>query len=172
MSAAKGVYHLQYLCLRLSMYWKDQAMIDTNVALPEPNAIMKKIETSEAWEPLLSKSLQHKLKLPELCRLGKAGGSGNLGGGSVSGLTHSTGSVTDMSSITGSSGSAALTDFLKQLAAAGGSMVPGKVKFDGGGGGSAASTSNPSFNEVLFGRFKSMKVDGKPVKSRDICQKI
>ena len=39
-------------------------------------------------------------------------------------------------------------------------------------GGRSSANNNPSFNELLFGKCKSLKVNGKPIKSRDIQGKI
>ena len=67
-----------------------------------------------------------------------------------------------------------LSGFLQQLAASGGHMqVP---QYSAGVGprmsGSGSANNNPSFNEVLFGKYKNLKVKGKPIKSRDIRNKI
>ena len=54
----KGVYHLQYLSLRLTKYWRDQSMSDLNKKLPMANALMEKIESGENWEPRMSHALE------------------------------------------------------------------------------------------------------------------
>ena len=52
-----------------------------------------------------------------------------------------------------------------------------QVPQDSAGGGprmdgSGSTSNNPSFNEVLFGKYKNLKVNGKPIKSRNIRNKI
>ena len=98
--------------------------------------------------------------------LGKGEKSGSIAGTSLtvetcsllSGLTR--GSELDFSG------------FLQQLVLASG----GHVELSPGGGHtmgvSGSTTNNPSFNEVLFGKYKNLKVDGKLIKSRDIRNKI
>ena len=66
----KGVFHLQYLSLHLSCYWKGQSLFATPVdCLPDPGAMIGKIEVLEPWEPQLMSSLERQLRLPDFCRL-------------------------------------------------------------------------------------------------------
>jgi len=173
---AKGIYHIQHLSLHLSKYWKMQAMSVMPVGtLPSPTHIMDKIDMSETWQPKLSVTFQRSLKIPELCRLAGA----NVQGGTVGtmGLT-----ADDMSVITGAEGTV-LSRFLQSLNAAGGNVnTPGTI--GGGttpgtvGAGRAGTTNNnatstnPAFSEVLFGQYKTRMVNGRPVKCRDLRNKI
>ena len=54
---AKGIYHLQYLSLRLTEYWRDQSMSDLDRQLPKAYTLMDKIESGEIWEPRMSRTL-------------------------------------------------------------------------------------------------------------------
>ena len=173
--AAKAIYHLQYLSLHLSRFWKKQAMTNTPVGtLPSPTALIEKIDMSEPWQPKLSTSFERSLKIPELCRLA-ASSSGGQGTARTMGLT-----ADDMSAITNAEGTV-LSRFLQSLNAAGGNAsVPGTIgggttPASGGGGGTGnnnATSTNPTFSEVLFGQYKNRMVNGRPVKCRDLRNKI
>ena len=65
---AKGIYHLQYLSLCLTKYWRNQCMLDLDAQLPKANALMKKIESSENWEQHMSCALEASLRIPEMRR--------------------------------------------------------------------------------------------------------
>ena len=67
-----------------------------------------------------------------------------------------------------------LSSFLQQLAASGGHL---QVPQDAAGCSpqtdvSSLTNNNPSFNEVLFRKYKSLKVNSKPIQSCDIRNKI
>ena len=162
---AKGVYHLQYLSLHLSRYWKEQALSNTTVtSLPSPGAMIQKIEVSESWEPRLSSSLERQLRLPEFCRLLQK----RVAPRDTS--TTGTTTTTDASSIiSGITGGSELTSFLRQLGAAqgGGLRIP-RAPTDAGGG----KKKNDDYHEAFFGQYKSRTIDGKPITSRSVRLKI
>ena len=167
---AKGVLHLQWLSLRLSQYWRDQSMSALPLSLPDPKDLFTRIANSEPWIPVVSSTLRLNLKLDAFCRMvtkpAFAPAPAPADDSSfMSGLTSPT---------TGTASTDALTNLLRQLAGAGG------VGNNGGGlsppgdkpNPSQGSVHNPKFNEALFGEVKVRKVNGKPVKSRDIRTKI
>lgn len=164
LQAAKGVLHLQYLSLRVSQYWRDQSMSDLPLSLPNPKELFRKIQNSEPWIPTVSTTLRLNLKLDAFCRLTQKPTSASLPDDStmISGLTSPT---------TGAASEAAFTALLRQLAGARGGTGGGTVPTDRTPP-SQGSVNNPKFNEALFGEIKVRKVDGKPVKSRDIRTKI
>ena len=161
---AKGVFHCQWFSLRASQYWKEQAMSASLLSLPSPVELFDDIELDKHWEPNLSTSLRQAVRWDALCRFSGGGGSG---GGVPSDATART-ADSSLSGLTDAS-APALAAFLQQLRAAG---LPPPRGGPPAAGGSQTATSNPDFNEVLFGDVKTRKVDGKVVKSRDIRQKI
>lgn len=167
---AKGVLHLQWLSLRLSQYWRDQSMSALPLFLPNPRDLFTRIQNSEPWVPVISSTLRLNLKLDTFCRMTHrpAFASAPVDDSTlVSGMTSPT---------TGTASTMAFNDLLRQLAGsrggAGGSLggtlsIPSVIPTP-----SQGSVHNPKFNEGLFGDIKVRKVNGKPVKSRDIRTKI
>ena len=136
-------------------------MSDLDKQLPKADALMDKIESGENWEPCMSRALEASLRIPEMCRLllGKGEKSGSVGGTIP---TLETGSL--LSDLAGGSG-LDLSGFLQQLVASGGHV---QLPQDSAGGGprtgaSGPSSSNLSFNKVLFGKYRNLKVRGKPI---------
>lgn len=151
---AKGVMHLQYLALRVSRYWKEQSVSLLPVTLPDPKELFTDISYSRPWEPSMSSSLRSKLRLATV---------GQGGGGSIPGLTDSS----DQSSMSGIT-QATLEAFMRQFGGSGGGGTGGS----GTGGGGGREGTNRQFNEVLFGEYRNRRVDGKPVRARDLRQKV
>ena len=157
---AKGIFHLQYLALRVSRYWKEQSVSLAPVTLPDPEELFRDLDYKRPWEPTMSFALRAKLKLDLL---------GRLGGGNLPGLALSSdGSVaSDLTNPT-------LDALARALGTAAG---PGTGGGGGGSGGGASAGgnregTNPQFNEVLFGEYRRRQVNGKHVRSRDLRQKI
>jgi len=50
----KGVYHLQWLSLKLSKYFTNLDLGTLHVAIPDPREIVEKIQEQEQWEPNLT----------------------------------------------------------------------------------------------------------------------
>ena len=174
---AKSVLHCHYVSLRADSYWRQQAMVDQDVTLPPPKELISEIEAQRPWVPLLSTALKTSLKLDTFCRVGRghlesgADGEGHViipgvGGGSY--VPDS--AATDISSIT----EGVLGSYLASLAGSGFPVPPPASVGGGGGGGGGEKTSvnNPHYNEQLFGEYKKRKLDGKPVKSKDIRRMI
>ena len=160
---AKRIYHLQYLSLCLTKYWRDQSMPDLDEQLSKTDALMEKIESGKNWELRMPHALEVSLWIPEMCRLllGKGAESGSVVGTAP---TMETGSL--LSGITRGSG-LDLSSFLQQLMASGGHL---QAPQDAAGrdhrmGGISSANNNTSFNGVLFGMYKSLNVNGKSIKS-------
>ena len=43
----RGIYHLQYLSLWLTKYWRDQSMSDLDERLHKDDALIDKVESGE-----------------------------------------------------------------------------------------------------------------------------
>ena len=151
---AKGVFHLQYLALRVSRYWQEQSTTVTAVALPPHDELFREVDYKRPWEPAMSSTLRTKLKLDILSQLGG-------GGGSIPGLDFSA----DGSTISGLTNPAT-----GERTHALGAPPGGGGGTRGSGGGSEGT--NPHYNEVLFGEYRRRQVNGKPVRSRDLRLKI
>ena len=184
---AKDVLLLQNLALRLSRYWNAQSMSNTSMAylLPSADEIMECIALSKPWEPYLSPTLRHSLKITELCRVGMNAPSSGHARDDMSVLTDTSilgqllqhqlaaarsagGSVAGAGGAVGGS-----------VAGAGGAGGGGNQNNGGGGGnsnrgGNSTSTNvtNDSFAEHIFGEYERREVNGRPVRSRDVRVKI
>ena len=164
LQSAKGVFHLQYMALRMLRYWKLQSVSLTPVALPDPGELFQALEYQLPWEPTLSVSLRAKLNLdslgmlapPSLVSLGRGETS------TTSDLTHPT--------------LPTLEAFARALASGlGGGTVGGGGgggTRGGSGGGGGREGGNPQFNDVLFGEYRRRLVNGKPVRAWELRLKI
>lgn len=171
LQAAKGVLHLQWFSIRADRYWRAQTSSASAIALRSPSELMDDIELNKHWEPTLSSTLRTTLKLDTFCKLGNKGGNLNKGSSIVldeasvaSGLTTATAGTT-----------LTIPELLRHLTAQG---LHGPGGSGGGGheGGTRAgqgqATTNTQFSELKFGEYKRRKINGKPIKCRDIRQKI
>ena len=59
----KWAYHLQFLALRLSKYWRAQRRLLTSVALGNPSELINMIEIFQQWETTASHSLVASFKI-------------------------------------------------------------------------------------------------------------
>ena len=57
---------------------------------------------------------------------------------------------------------------MRQFGGGGGGSTGGS----GTGGGGGREGTNREFNEVLFGEYRNRRVDGKPIRARDLRQKV
>jgi hypothetical protein len=164
LSRAKGVFHIYYLSLRASEYFRAQSQSDLPVSLPDPLELMKEIRMTRTWVPNISTTFKKLIKLDELCRLGKPAPSDidiRDDSSMISGFTSA-------STLTG------IQSLLQQLSSTrGGGGGGGR----GGGsgtppGGAAGAAQSPQFNESLFGEIKNRKIGSKTIRSRDVRMKI
>jgi hypothetical protein len=168
----KDILHAQYVSLRLSRFWRDQAMSDITVALPSPNELMDSIEYQREWEPRLSRGLRQALKFDQFSRMFSQGPS-SLG----IGLDDAT-QVSDLTGTTGSASTAsALNTILHQLRQQAVQQATSTGAGSGGGGGTGGSTENrsvdnTSFNATLFGEYKTRQVNGRVVRSKDVREAV
>ena len=151
---AKGVYHLQFLALRFSKYWRDQRLSPARVVLDSPEELFTLIELGKAWEPKISSSLALALKLGALGRFGHPG-VGQPKAAEDDAMTLATAASSNTGLTIGNFQS------LMGTAAASGSTVGGSKGKD-----------NIKFHHALFGEIKGRMVNGKTVKSRDVREKI
>ena len=68
---AKGVYHLQFMALRFSKYWREQRRSPARIVLNDPDELIDLIDMGQQWEPAMSSSLAASLKLGVLGRFGR-----------------------------------------------------------------------------------------------------
>jgi hypothetical protein len=68
---AKGIFHIYYLSLRASEYFRAQSQSDLPVSLPDPLELIKEIRMTRHWVPNISTTFKKLIELDELCRLGK-----------------------------------------------------------------------------------------------------
>ena len=159
---AKGVFHIYYLSLRSSEYFRAQSQSDLPVSLPDPLEMFKDIRGGRPWVPIISSTFKKMIKLDELCRLGRPAASDTRDDSSmISGLTAA-------STLTG------IQSILQQLSTNRG--VGGGTRAGGGSvappGGATGAAQSPHFNESLFGEIKNRKIGSKTIKSRDVRMKI
>jgi len=169
----KDILHAQFVSLRLTKYWKDQAMSDITVALPSPTELMDSIEYQREWEPRLSPGLRQALKFDQFSR---------LFGQSPSSLGAGRDDATQVSDLTGTTGSAStasvLNSILHQLQQQAGQQATSTGAGSGGGGRTGGggtenrSVENTSFNATLFGEYKTRQVNGRVVRSKDVREAV
>lgn len=170
---AKDVLMLQNIALRLSRYWKAQSMSDSSMAhlLPSANDILECIALSTPWEPHLSQTLRHSLKITELCRVGMT-----TPPSSGRGQARDDMSVLTDTSILGQyiqHHLAAARSAGGSVAGAGGASGGGGGNQNNGGGNSTNTTvANDSFNASIFGEYERRQVNGRPIKCREVRYKI
>ena len=68
---AKGIFHIYYLSLRASEYFRAQSQSDVPVSLPDPLELNNEIRMTRHCVPNISPTFKKLIKLDELCRLGK-----------------------------------------------------------------------------------------------------
>ena len=68
---AKGVYHLQFVALHFSKYWRAQRRSPAQVALNDPEELINLINMGQQWEPTISHSLAVSLKFGVLGRFSR-----------------------------------------------------------------------------------------------------
>ena len=169
----KDILHAQFVSLRLTKYWKDQAMSDITVALPSPTELMDSIEYQREWEPRLSPWLRQALKFDQFSRIFGQGPS-SLGTGRDD--------ATQVSDLTGTTGSAStasvLNSILHQLQQQAGQQATSTGTGSGGGGRTGGggtenrSVENTSLNATLFGEYKTRQVNGRVVRSKDVREAV
>ncbi len=170
----KDIYLAQHFSLNTSKYWRDQALSDFNVPLPPPREVMDAIELSRPWEPQLSSVLRSALKFDAFCRTfhqGPAPIGGQMIGGSI--MPDAASLASGLTDTTGSTSSAEVLSFLRSLQGSlqqQGGQQQGGASIPSGGGGNAPARQldNENFNAGLFGEYKTRRVNGKTVLSKDV----
>ena len=152
----KGAYHLHFLALRFSEYWRAQKRSPARVVRGDPDEIIDMIELGQQWEHTTTQRLAVVLNLDVLGRSGRAQAHVNLDNNAkTQGTATSTQSViTDLTI-----GDISELD-LKKLVRSSGKSTVGDIK----------GKENENFHHVLFGNIKERTVGELIVKSRDVCK--
>ncbi|KAL3808781.1 hypothetical protein ACHAXA_011404 [Cyclostephanos tholiformis] len=143
----KGVYHLQWLSLKLTRYFGQLDRNMANVQVPDPHEIIDHIQEQRQWEPNLTETFAsrynlrallgvHTRALPSIGSLPSLGATSTTTGSTISGVT-----------------------FPSQ---------PTSTSNDAGPTATGASSrvTNEGFNEALFGSYKTSAVKAKTVRDR------
>ncbi|KAL3816142.1 hypothetical protein ACHAXA_001629 [Cyclostephanos tholiformis] len=143
----KGVYHLQWLSLKLTRYFGQLDRNMANVRAPDPHEIIDHIQEQRQWEPNLTETFAsrynlrallgvHTRALPSIGSLPSLGATSTTTGSTISGVT-----------------------FPSQ---------PTSTPADAGAPATGASSrvTNEGFNEALFGSYKTSAVKAKTVRDR------
>ena len=152
--ALKGVFHLQWLSLRLTKYFLQHDQNLPLVFAPDPNAIIDSILEQKQWEPNLTDVFMSRYNLQSFVTIHNRGPFsissaptlGSTTASPISGLTNLPTPSTPGSSIT-----------LGNNSSAGGSRP----------GGSGERVENTHFNTSLFGTYQTSSI-----KSKYLRQKI
>jgi hypothetical protein len=163
---AKGIMHCQLLSLRGDTFWKNQLYSDEAVEMPKPTELIDNIENGMRWEPRLSTTFKEKINYSSFCAGGASQGAGD--DLSLPSLANTLGSLSTLTN------RSALSQYLASLQSAGldiAGLTPTNPG-GGGGGGGRGEGENDDYNMVLFGEYKTRKVDGRIVKSKDVRAKI
>ena len=151
----KGVFHLQWLSLKLSKYF---TRLDQNspVPTPDPNAIVDSIQEQRQWEPNLTDVFASRYDVPAFMGI-HGRGAPSVINASTSGLPSSAASVVSgMSQPTGAStrngGDSAST--------VGGGSRPG------GRNSTGERVENTHFNTTLFGTYKASTIKSKHLRDK------
>jgi len=168
----KDILHAQFISLRMTKYWRDQAMSDLTVPLPSPTELMDCIEYQREWEPRLSRGMRQALKFDQFSRAFYQGtrsmGTGQDDATQVSELTGTTVST---------SSATALSSILQQLQQQAIQQASSTGASGGGGGGTVGGSENrhvenAQFNATLFGEYKTRQVNGRVVRSKDVREAV
>ena len=139
----KGVLHLAWLSVRLTQYFRKQARSVTAVTLTDPDEIIDKIERQEKWEPILSPTFIEKYNVRAFLQLGKPIYKQDAADDATA--------ATDMSTLSGSTGSGG-SSLSTQGSAQGGGSHQGSLI---GGPPRNVRVDNTHFNSSLFSTYKS-----------------
>jgi hypothetical protein len=142
----KGVYHLQWLSLKLTRYF---GQLDRNMAevrVPDPHEIVDHIQEQRQWEPNLTETFASRYNLRALLGLHTRGTS--LGGSlpSLGATSTSTGST--ISSVTFPSPASPPLPAAATVSSA------------------SSRVTNEKFNEALFGSYKTNALKAKAVRDK------
>ena len=168
----KDILHAQFISLRMTKYWRDQALSDLTVALPSPTELMDCIEYQREWEPRLSPGMRQALKFDQFSRMfGQGTRSIDTGHDDATQISGLTGTTVSASSAT------ALSSILHQLQQQANQQASSTGAGSGsgggtGGGGENRHVENAQFNATLFGEYKTRKVNGRVVRSKDVREAI
>ena len=144
----KGVFHLQWLSLRLTKYFVQHDQNMPVVFAPDPNAIIDSILEQKQWEPNLTDVFMSRYNLQSFvtfhsrnsASVATAPTVGLSTTSTVSGITTSTAQPTARSSATAARGA--------------------------GSGGSGVRVDNTHFNDALFGNYKTSSIKSKELRKK------
>ena len=144
--ALKGVFHLQWLSLRLTKYFTQHDRGLPTVTLPDPNELVDCIQSQTQWEPNLTPAFADRYNLRAFLGLHAATSPASVVPSLVSASTM-TGASSLSQGTTGSSAPAPIT-----------APAPSTA---------GVRLENTHFNTALFGTYKTSSI-----KSRDIRRKV
>jgi hypothetical protein len=147
--ALKGVFHLQWLSLRLTKYFMQHDQNMPAVFPPNPNEIIDNIMEQKQWEPNLTDVFLSRYNLQSFMAIHSRSGS-SLASAALSAPTASTAAST-VSGLTLTMPTRALQP-ISPAASAGGRTHPG---------GSGERVENPHFNVALFGAYQTSSIKSK-----------
>lgn len=147
----KGVYHLQWLSLRLTNYFRMLDRNVPNVACPDPHEIIDRIQEQRQWEPILTETFILRYNVRSFLALHAFGAGG--------------GSRPPLPSLAGSSASVSSGLTAPSLATAPGGSANGTVAVTQKKG-EDTRVENPDFNGDLFGTYKTSALKAKSIRDR------
>ncbi len=146
--ALKGVFHLQWLSLRLTKYFMQHDQNMTAVFPPNPNEIIDNIMEQKQWEPNLTDVFLSRYNLQSFMAVHSRSGS-SFASAALSASTASTAAST-VSGLT-------LTTPTRAAASTGGRTRPG---------GSGERVENTHFNVALFGAYQTSSIKSKVLRAQ------
>jgi hypothetical protein len=144
----KGVYHLQWLSLKLSKYFTNLDLGTLNVTIPDPREIVEKIHEQQQWEPNLTEVFTTRYNLGSFMAVH------SRGAGSV--VTPSTAGMTSSSANSVVSGLTTLPSL------AGG----GTTRARSSNNSNTDRIENTHFNSALFGTYKTSATKSKALRQK------
>jgi hypothetical protein len=142
----KGVYHLQWLLLKITKYFWQLDQNIGNAQCPDPHEIIDLIQEQQQWEPNLKKTFTALYNLQSFLRL-------HTHTPSIKSLVPSVGGTSAGSSVSGLT----LPTYMGGAAKAGATAM---------GKGVDSCIENTNFNEMLFGTYKTSALKAKAIRDK------
>lgn len=149
----KGVFHLQWLSLRLTKYFMQHDQNLPVIFPPEPNAIVDSIMEQKQWEPNLTDVFMSRYNLQSFVAVHTRGPASFI-------AASTTTPSTSASTVSG------LTTPTSTPAVSTGTTAP-RSSTSRGSGGSGVRVENTHFNTALFGTYQTSAI-----KSKGLRQKV
>jgi hypothetical protein len=144
----KGVFHLQWLSLRLTKYFVQHDQSLPVVFAPDPNAIIDSILEQKQWEPNLTEVFVSRYNIQAFLTL------------------HHRGPATKSIAPTVASSISSISDPTALPSASPGAPAEAASGNASRAGGSGTRVDNTHFNEALFGTYRTSSVKSKALRSK------